>query len=482
MKLLGNVLVLVLALSIGSSAALAVQSAYPKLPADVSYPWLGKDYLSVEGPKVRERVKRNVASSRVVNETMMSAEMTKFRDKILAIKKAEEIDPLLVELEKNYETYPADLKFVAAHLIPLKSFKSLIWRMTPMVEKPKIAHSYLLTVVQRWAEGMKVFMPREHWDAGFAYITEPFVDSAKPFSTIDEFQYFVGTEVYAGALKTARRLSTLDFSKTQGVFDNRIFFGKAAFEDGLDRYRVINQPELNASIAFAHQRLASLSMFCAYKMDKALDLAKDLGQLYGVDALLWDVDGAPAQKRAHVIHKSKYRDLYTLTQYGPQWTKQAYLHMQEAVRRVRLVWEELRNLPADEFAVLNSARVIPWSREIELNLKNMEAMMAGETAVHSRVSGEVLTVNLPAFYLNPPIDLKAFIATQFDESPEKVTKGNFKYSNYFRGRPIEWDLTAYKQILPGLTSGKDVGTQVRLLRESWGGWGMAIPLSRFVGR
>ncbi|MCM2279813.1 MAG: hypothetical protein NDJ89_17195 [Oligoflexia bacterium] len=467
-----------LGLSLGMEKTASAAAAVPQLPAGVAeYPWLGDNYLATEGPKARKRAKRSVASIRAVNETLMSSELKAFRDKFLSVKKAEEIDPLLVELEGNYENYPADLKFVAAQLIPLRTLKSIVWRLAPVVDRPKITHSMLLSMVQGWAARMKILFPTEQWDAGFAYVTEPFEGGPAAFKTLEDFQAYAGAAIYREMFVAAKRMESLDFSQAPAVFDNKLLYGSASFQDDLDRYKELNEAERHAALVTAHAGLASVAIFCAYQVTGTLDLAKDLGQIYGVDSLWWDIEGATAQKRAEIIRKPKYAALGTLTEHGAKWTRQAFLHVKHSVRKTRLVWEELRGRPADEFAVLDPAKVIPWNREIESRLKEMEAMISGETELRSRVTGEVVRVNLPKLFLEPPQDLKAFLPTSFENSSEYLSKARLRYRNYFRGRAIDWDLKTYQAYLPGLASGKDVAAQVRILRQSWGGWATGLPLA-----
>ena len=458
--------------------AYSAHATGPAVPANSDYPWLADNYMNTEGLKAKERAKRKIASGSTASESMMSPQLIQFRDKFLAIKKAEEIDPLLTELDKNYDQYPADLKFVAARLIPFRHMKSIVWRLKPAVEKPKIAHSMLLTMVQNAAARMRVYFPTEQWEAQFAYVTEPFEGGPAQFKNVEEFQIALGSQLYPDMLKAARRIEALDFSKTPAVFDNKLGYGTASFQDDIDRFMLINEAERHATLMHMHVGLAELATFCAYNRNDVLQYTKDLGELYGIDALFWDVDGAPQVKRVKAL--KKYKNLFTLTEYGREWMKLSFKHLRHAVQKEHLVWEELRGRGADDMAAINPAKIIPWSREVEMHLKNVEAMLKGETEVRSRITGEVVRVNLPAYYLNPPTDLKALAPVKFDTTPEILSKGKLHYRNYFRGRAVEWNTEAYKPFLPGLTSGTEVANQIRVLRQSWGTFMARFPFSRFA--
>jgi len=116
-------------------------------------------------------------------------------------------------------------------------------------------------------------------------------------------------------------------------------------------------------------------------------------------------------------------------------------------------------------------------------------MVEGRAQIRSGITGEVVVVDLPGFFSNPPQDLKAFLPTEFESSQEwknielkdgtgKVHK--LKARNYEVGRGVNWDSATYKSIFPEISSGKSVPESIRILSQSWGGWMAAMPLSEVV--
>jgi hypothetical protein len=477
-----------------AALAASVAQAVSPVPSDAGYNWLENDFMKTELAKARERGSRSIAQARVVGESMMTAEFKKVRDRLLQIKSADEIDPLIDELDKNYDSYPADLQFAAAQIIPFKTMKGIVWRVVPVIEKAdaKAVHSALLASVRGLAAGFRIYLPTDQWEAGFAYVTEPMTapkgTGPDRFTSAEELQQFFATQVYPAIFKASARIGKLSFADKPAVADAKILYGTASFQDDLDRFRIVGEPERHAALAALHSSLGSISGFLAVRVKGLFAASKDVGKLYGFDGFAGGVDGVPASKRVATI--KKHSELFTLNEMGANWLRRNLKHLREAVRQGRIVWEEIKKRPADEFAALDSARILPFSREIELNMKNLEALVNGPTELRSLVTGETVKVDLPAFFEKLPedykkakgrdLDLKAFLATGFDKGAKELTKNGVKYRNYFEGRPTAWDLSVYKTVLPDVKTNADIEKAARILGQSWGGWAAAIPLSAFV--
>ncbi len=481
--------VVVLALAAGAlvappfANAALVQTAVKGFdPTAVKYDWTTHEQFDALKKAAAERGKRAPASAAALGDDLMSPEMKAFRDKFLAVKTAEQLDALMDQLDKGYDAAPADLKFVSTQLLPMRALRSIVWKMVPLVHKTRMAQSVLLTGVKQVASSMRVYLPTEQWEAGFAYVSEPFSGDDRQFGTENDLQVYLANVAYPELLKSSTRLAALQ--NLNITWDNKLLYGVASFQDSIDRYRQLGEAERYSALSSTQAGLAWIAMFCAYRVDGGLNVAQEVGTLYGVDGfdLLRGVEGAPADRRVEILRKGKYQHFLELYPTGAQWTQLAFKHITESTYNASVAWAEVKDRPAAPTAAIDPSWINPASRQIGLSMPNIEAMLQGRTELRSAITGETATVDIPAFYSNPPKDLKAFLPTQFDQGEEYLHKNvptasggtkSVKYRNYFRGRPTGWDVAAYQAYLPDVKSSGDVIRASRVLSQSWGGAGPA---------
>lgn len=478
------VLGLLSSVSYGAKGEKAVK-AFPKVaaisPKDLNYPLLTEQQFTSLKKEASERGKRSISSAIELNDDMMSPELRKFRERFLAIHSAGELDGLLNQLDQQYDSFPDDLKLLAANLVPLRAFRSFLYRSIPLVSRAKVTHSLLLSVVQETAQMQQIFLPTDQWKAGFDYVTQPFSADEKEFDSVSGLQNFFADSVYSEIVKSAQRVAALRFSQKPVIWDNQLLYGSASFVDNVDRYRKIGEAERYAMLAAMHGALHNISMFRAYDMEQFFQVAEGLGKLWGVSALLWSpVDGAAAKNRVAKIRE--YPDCFHLNPGGQPWMSRAFLHLQQSVYYSSLVWNELKDQSASHVQVLDAGMFRPFGREINLSLDSVEGMLKGPLEVRSLVTGKQLTVNLRAFYTNPPASLQSLLPTKFDESPEFLNKQfadngkSISYRNYLRGRAVAWNLSAFRPYFPSLQNEGDVAEAARILSQSWGGGLLGGPI------
>ena len=56
-------------------------------------------------------------------------------DNVIAADSPEKIDGLLTKLEKKIDSMPADAKFLGSHLLLMKPFRGIVYRMIPLAGK-----------------------------------------------------------------------------------------------------------------------------------------------------------------------------------------------------------------------------------------------------------------------------------------------------------------------------------------------------------
>lgn len=455
---------------------------------------------------------RKIASAGSVDfEGTMSAKLKEIRDvELPKLKTGDDLEPLLEKLETNYDSLPNDAKLVALELLRIRPLRGIIYRMVPIVKDTKVAHSVLLTRIMRLTGRLEMFVPTIQGKVAFEYVTQPY-DDVKQFKGKDgvtpeaEFQEWASTTYFSASLLSYQRLRALDVSKPL-VVDNKIFYmvsdhPEAPFADELYRYNLFQESEKYLLLAAKARGLSRLKTFGAYTMDNLMELTADMGELYGVDAFFRNVEGVTNEMVAKKIRKSTYKNLFTLNKVvGKNRMKWAFKYLREMVGHLQMGWHGLKNANAkdDTSGFLNPMILNSFDRNIDRALPEWRKMVNGKTTLTSRRTSDVIEIDLPAFYENPPKDLKALLPTKFQQKskarletvsssrgaiPVIVPESGYlsktiqmngketvvKYRDYFVGSPEDWDGSAYVTLFPALKNGKDVARHERVLKQSWGG-------------
>jgi hypothetical protein len=402
--------------------------------------------------------------------------MEKFVESVLSVEHAADIDTILDQVEREYASYPADVKFIATQLLPLRLFKGFTYRFRPLVEKYRADHSASLFSLRETASFLNVFFPTNQWKAGFDYVTTPAANSTQ-WTRVADYQAFVVAELVPAAEKFLARMEEIQNTE-RIVVDNKILYGTASFQDNIDRYKVIMKDDIVAMIATTHGAIASMTAGAAYNFDAAPELLQELGKVVGLDGWFFEsVEGFTSSERTRVVKQQKYNALFTLLPNGRSLMLKSFSHAKASIERARQAWSGIKNRPSNEASPLNSASFKPWSRMTELDLKNIEAIMAGPAALRSAVTGETIQVNLPEFFTNPPTDLKVFLPTQFNNDSRELTANGKKYNNPYWGMATGWQLDAFKPYLPSVNSTADLWRASQILSQTWGAAPINGPLA-----
>jgi hypothetical protein len=456
-----------------------------------NYEWSSDKAFNWEKEKAVDRAKRKIASNQEITDDLMSKELKVFRERYLAVKSPEELEKLLVELDSHYESYPQDLKFFAALVVPMHALRGFTYKMYPLITKEKLSHSVVLSSVLNFASMMKINLPSDQWMAGFRYTSEPMTveDDENRFYTTNDVQDFFGKVMYPEMLKAALRIKALNFSDNRIVWDNKLLYGTASFQDGFRRYNTIGEAERLATLSSIHLGLAAAARFQAYNIAELMAYSKEIASLYGYDSVFSEVDGVTASKMKSVLSKSKYKNLFTLRANGVENMRTAFKHLKEGSRLAVVAWQELKDRSVSESDLFNPNYFDGFFNRIDRGAENVEKMLSGKTLVRSDITGEVVAVDFPSFYTNPPNDLKALAPVTFEGGEKhfskKVTGADgksktLKYRNYFYGRSMVWDLKAYSRIFPELKKGEDVSKAVRIINQSNGAFHAADHFNVFM--
>jgi hypothetical protein len=455
-----------------------------------------------------DRIKKQERNRKIASEmdqeffeNKMSKEFKVFRDEFLKIKTADDLDNKLIELEKNFDKYPNDLKFAASQLIPLRALRGIVWRLIPTVENTKIAHSILLTQVKSLAVNLKIFLPTDQWNAAFDYITKPFVENGIfPFVHTGEVvsQFSKGSELAVQSFfrstiipmmkKSAERLESIDLGEDGVVWDNKLLYGPGSFPSAMDRYSLAGEVERHIALMYLDGAISESMYQSAYSMEGSLKMNQEIGKLYGFDSFLSSVDGVPAEKRVEIIKSGKFQNWGKLFQDGTDWLNSSWYFLNKSVEHADIAWSGLKDREVSEVFVADSSFAMPFQRPINMRMDNIKKMMNGETKIKSFITEETTNVNIKAFYLSPPKDLKDLYATQFEKGEEMLslnlqTKNgakSIKYRNYLKGRPTNFKIEVYQQYFPGVKNTSDLQRAARILSQGWGSFSVATPLASYM--
>ncbi|MBS1962530.1 MAG: hypothetical protein JST04_09960 [Bdellovibrionales bacterium] len=198
-------------------------------------------------------------------------------------------------------------------------------------------------------------------------------------------------------------------------------------------------------------------------------------------------------------------------------------HTRQMVWHLGQAWKALRDdrMKIDHSGIINPAVANAFNDRIEDVLPVWEKLIAGPQPLVSKMTSEMTTVDVPGYYESfkktsgltsadqAARDLKNFLPTQFHITPpnsnckegnrihvgivsapglgthdrvgmlsKKVTYTNAEgkqvteevcYRDYFYGAPTGWNPLPYSILYPGLTDGKKVGENQRILKQSNGG-------------
>lgn len=484
-----------------------------------------KSFVGMEEKSLKEMKKqeaqRKLASDmdQEFYEGKMSGAMKQFREKFLKITSADELDQFLNEANSNYETYPADVKFIAAQIIPLRSLRGIIWRLTPAVDSSKAIHSFILTQVKNIAVNLQLLLPTQQWQAGFDYVTQPFVEDGNfPFIrkgyVVSQFpkgseaaiQSYIRYSIIPAIRINAIRLESVSLSANLGVWDNKLLYGTGSFPSSIDRYALYGEVERHAALSNMYAALSELYFQSAYSIKGSFEMTSEISKLYGFDAFFSKVDGVPAAKRIPVI--KKYDNWGLRLSDGKKWTADALFFMAKSVEHGEQMWEAMKNRPVSETFMMTNEYALPFQRPIATRFENLkrltgnseeikdvidgkksvESLLNNPAEIRSFINDEKVTVNLKALYLNPPDDIKALYATGFEKSSEMFSKTlsdhgktvEVKYRNFLNERGNEWDLSVYKPYFPDVRTNKDLEKTVRVLTQGWGTMAIAVPMLNYM--
>lgn len=410
------------------------------------------------------------------NDSRLTPGMIQFRDAWLAVRNDAEMTRFLTEVERNLDGYSPDVKVIANLILPMKVWRAAVWRGSAILERVRITQNAALIGLRSGAAAQAILLPTEQWKAVQDFLVKPAADLLQ-WNSVDDFQAWQVAELAPVLERMVAALKALEPQVSEIVFDNRILYGPASFQDDLDRFRVLGRPEILGMIAMAEAGLQGIHASSAFRGNELPELSERVYKAIGLDGVFLGVlDGFSSMQRTSILRESRFANLFQLKPEGRERLRSSFAHFKEAIHYTRLAYDALKARPNQSQQLVQAAALLPFDVGTELALKNLEAMVQGPASIRSIVTGEVVTVNLPAFFENPPSDLKALLPRAWIDKPEMLSANGKSYRNPDFGQATDWNLSAFKPYFPSVNSAADLKTAARVLSQAWAGNTVALPL------
>jgi hypothetical protein len=496
----------------------------PALEQSVSYEktWNDNHPASEYDQYLKESLKTAIRAPANSENILSPKDLTKLRTDLYALASADALNDYIEKtVTPNYANYSADAKLVANQLIELHALRGFIYKMVPLVDQQKMAHSFLLTFVMRLATSISVYFPTySQWTVGFNYIAEPY-DGITEFNSIRDLQSFLNTTLYQAINDSDLRLRQIPIPEKGLVWDNTLLMNDNSYSDSFDRYVYVQDAERYAWLAGKQRAMARMKTFCAYGLNDVFAITNNIAKMQteevadGAIASLFDrsngqtyVEGLSSKDRNDKINDAKYPYFGRLWKGGTVSMQQALAHYQQMVSDADRSWKFLDNKKTEYNHVFiqrgyadvfdrRASRVLPTWKDL-LGLSRDDQLPSASLTTHpvvltSHLEGtaknpEKVKVDLIAFFNHPPTNLRTLLPTAYQANGQDAVwkvKGKYKYHNYNRGMANQWSYSAYQVLFPDLSkdaggSGDKIKGFQRVLSQSWGGRFIGIPLAAFL--
>jgi hypothetical protein len=425
------------------------------------------------------------------------------------------LDELLAGLEADSKNGPADLKFAAAHFVPLRAFKSFVYRMIPVVQQSQALRQGFIDLLQESYADLKIYFPDTEWEVGFVYLTEPFAGSKPQFKNESQVQTFFLTDVSQALINATNLLKDMKIDSAKPlVFDNQLVYGKMSFKSSdvsrqreldLNRYTWIRQAEVFAAQSRIFRQLYGIYMNAVYNVEKTALLATEMAALYGVEVAKATIAGkiikpdimAPTRKdRVELVRNEAFRSAFKKNPEADKYVETAISCLKASVSNGYAAWSILSESSDSVNAILDPGFFKGRKAETQKGFSNITNLLfRGEKTLTSVISGKSVEVDLLNFYRTLPEDSKVLLPTDFDDEASRKLSRNIagkavQYRNYSWGRATAWDSNVYANLFPALKNiaikkgkaeaDKMVPEMMRTWTESRGGTWMAEYLLTYV--
>lgn len=455
-----------------------------------------EDASFIQQKKTWFKQKRKLASSVTYKNSDLSPDFKKLRDEWLKVESGNEMELLLKKSYSDYNSYSEDTRYFLSQFHTALPLRGIIWRLRPLFENSKgflgnkSTHVTAVQAVRATVSALKMILPTQQTDAVLQYFTEPSTEMGKndQFQSVSHFQDFMLRSYIPILNESISRIQNITRENAQKIFvwDNKMVFGTGTFDDDIKRFVGHGPAEMNFTLAIMYRAYHNVLLYCAYNQDYSIKLAGEIGSHLGIDASLLasrrEDLGLTDKERVSLIRSAtrKHRFLelrnYEGSDFGNRLMKQAYSALKNSVIYAERAYEYLQGQDSSQSMTLNPILFqTDMSPHLDKGISNMKAVVSGPAEVRDPVSGQTVTLNLPAFYKEPPQSLSILMATNFEGGEIQKTIRNKKgeslvVRNYLHGRSVAWDNNAWKKFIPS-AEGKSPSYMAearRMIRYSFG--------------
>ncbi len=435
---------------------------------------------SLKTSSMWSKQKRKMASAQALNARDLASDFVVLRNEWLQVKTGDEMEKLLKRSQTGFDKYTMDTKYFVTQMQLLLPLRGITWRMRPLFESNKgflgnkSTHVAAVQAVRGSVVGMTALLPTSQTDASIQFFTEPSKDMTKAdqFKSIAEFQKYMMQDLSPAITVAINRLQ--DISSKQNkifVWDNNMAFGHGTFKDGIRQFKGNGPAEVKAVISSLYKAQHSMMVYSAYNQDYSIKLAGELGSHIGIDSGVFGSKsdlGITAEEKVELLKKAaknhhflELRD-YQGTKYGTELMSKAFVALQNSVTYANESYKDLQKGEDNKSMVLNPILFQPELAEnLEAGIANIKDAIAGEATIRDPITAQEVSIDVPAFYHNPPASLSVLMPTHFDQGASEKEIVNAKgeklaVRNYLRGRAVGWNNEAWQKYVTS-AKGKDKG-------------------------
>lgn len=433
--------------------------------------------------------------SSLASEENVSMQATEFIKEIHSVMNVEQMDKFVTKhvaiLEKARRNNTLgdlsnDYKIMAAYLYGVKDLRGVGYRLHGLAESDKnkhynkgIASDLMIIKLQNIASHINLYYPA-FGDVAFDWIALPTATQKKDFKFVSDIQDFMMSTIYADLQLTKQIFDSVEISITSPVtMDAILLTGSKNVMTPDKRYYNIYPHALEAMKSNIESQSHDLIIFSQYNRDDYFNYQyKQSSSMFNIVPAQYRV-GRP--KSEVVSNLKKWNNLYTLREIGVNppagydtWMLRAWEHVKshvDAESRVVELMKEVKEVlsPEEAWQAIANPYIVSLYKKNPTNLMSKRSALVNKENVvlRSWVTGDVVSVNLPKFYTNPPEDLKAFLPTSFDTNAKKRFKYNGKdLVNYRYGMPNSWNVQEWSKYFPSVKSNDDIRVLTGVLNRS----------------
>jgi hypothetical protein len=455
---------------------------------------------------------RKISSIR--NEASMSQKSQELIQEMIRVKTHQDVDAFISKHVQVIDTHlkaksinelPRDYRLMLSLIYPFKRLRGFGYQIYGFSEIPLQDRKYtnvnysmgtvksiLDAKLQSIISNINVYSPK-FGSALFDWLTLP-SSSKTSFNRVEDVQNFLMGSVYPDFKISMNLIGSIgDIPLNRPLLlDLAAITGSKKAIPERQRLLHVYQHEIEALKALMSQTCHDLIIYAHYDRNDSINYEYNLKKKLIMNG--YKLSSSPGIPMYLAVNEFKsYPKLLTLRSIPfsipggeESWMMVALKHLRSAIYHENLSYQAMKTavseLTDDEItkSILNPRLHYLVDERVKKSFAKRQLMTSQNgVALKSFITGEMTRVNMVEMYQNPPMDLKAFLPTEFELSqPRQIQVNGKKVTNYRFGLPSNWDLAIYQTYFPTVKNAEDIKKLARIL-ESHGATSM---LARLVNR